>query len=657
MKALPDATPHDPAMARRRFLRTLATGWMAFSLPPLHAKEGDSAGGDDSFDGLSRDLLRDWGDGMLKVQIHNPTDSTKHGALGCPACGIIHGRCMDAVYPFLHLAKVTGQAKYLDAGVAVFEWSKNVSQDDGSWTVIADPKSWKGITVFGAIALAETLHRHGDLLDAATRQRWRDRLGRAGDYLHQTFTALDFSNVNYGCTGIYGFELLGRVLDRPAYFERSRTLASALNDFLTRPNGLLCGEGKPANGTSPHGCSPVDLGYNVEESLPALALCAKATGDTTLSATVGSLLQSQLDFMLPDGGWDNSWGTRQFKWTYWGSRTCDGCQPGYALFAEDHPAFATAVFENTRLYRQCTADGLLHGGPHYASHGVKPCVHHTFTHAKALAFLRDHGDLVRKLHATTPLPRATADGIREYPEIATWLAARGPWRATVTACDWIYHKQAQQPTGGAISMLWHPQAGPLFAGSMARYHPVEPNNMQPCPEDHPLTPRVEWREDGKWFTQLYDLTAKVTTSDKDGVIGFDVAARLLNQERREPANGKSACLIDYRLDAETVTIAVSAPGVGSEANRSRLVLPVISPDGEAVLQTNATRIEIRKPRCTVVLDANAPLRIQETGRSRIFNPVPGFEAVPVIAEIPEGARLECRMRVLPLNRPFHPPQH
>ena len=61
---------------------------------------------------------------------------------------------MDAVYPFLHMAKVTGEGKYLEAGISVFEWSKNVSHDDGSWTVISDPKSWKGITVFGAIALA-----------------------------------------------------------------------------------------------------------------------------------------------------------------------------------------------------------------------------------------------------------------------------------------------------------------------------------------------------------------------------------------------------------------------------------------------------------------------------------------------------------------------
>jgi hypothetical protein len=644
---------NDPARftarpTRRHFIQTAALGGLAVSLSPICVVGAADPAGDASFDELSRDLLRDWCDGMLKVQILNPADKTRHGALNCPACGIIHGRCMDAVYPFLHMAKVTGQTKYLEAGIAVFEWAANVSHDDGSWTVIADPKSWKGITVFGAIALAEALDRHGDLLDATTRQRWHERLGQAADYIHKTFTKLDFSNVNYGCTGIFAFSLLGRVLDRPAYFERGRQLAATLKDFITQPNGLLFGEGKPATQTSPRGCRPVDLGYNVEESLVALALAAKATGDADLKATVIRLLKAHLEFMLPDGGWDNSWGTRHAKWTYWGSRTSDGCQPGFALFAEDHPAFATAVVENTRLYRRCTADGLLHGGPHLASHGVKPCVHHTFTHAKALAALRDHGDLARRIHTTAPLPRAVADGVREYPETATWLAARGPWRATVTATDWIYNKQVQQPTGGALSMLWHQRVGPLLAGSMAEYYLIEAYNMQthPDPVDRPLTPRVELLQDDTWFTQLFDLAAKVVPSDRDGVIRFEISGRLLDRERREPARGKPGFSLVYQFDSGTLLIAAQAPGAGSGEDRPRLVLPIISPTGETVNQTAPNRIEIHKPQGKLVIEANAPLQIEKTPRSRIFNLVPGFEAVPVAADIPADGRLECRIRVI-----------
>lgn len=277
-------------------------------------------------------------------------------------------------------------------------------------------------------------------------------------------------------------------------------------------------------------------------------------------------------------------------------------------------------------------------------------MHHTFTHAKTLATVRDHGDLARQIHATAPLPRAVADGVHEYPEIATWLAARGPWRATVTAYDWIYHEHAQQPTGGALSMLWHQQAGPLLAGSMARYYLVEKNNMQlhPDPVDSPLTPRIELWQGDAWFTQLYDLAAKVIPSDREGVVGFEVSGRLLDEARREPVQGRSGFLLEYRFDGETATIAAQAPDFGSSAGRPQLVVPLISPNGEKVMQPAPDRIEIHKPQGIVVIEANVPLRIQKTARSRIFNLVPGFEAVPIIAEIPPDARLECRIRVIPL---------
>lgn len=47
------------------------------------------------------------------------------------------------------------------------------------------------------------------------------------------------------------------------------------------------------------------------------ALMAK---DTDLLTLVDRSMATHLEFMLPDGAWDNSWGTRSFKWTYWGGR-------------------------------------------------------------------------------------------------------------------------------------------------------------------------------------------------------------------------------------------------------------------------------------------------------------------------------------------------
>ncbi|MGQ1784902.1 MULTISPECIES: hypothetical protein [unclassified Saccharicrinis] len=79
------------------------------------------------------ELLMDWCDGMIKIQVVKPSYPNVHGMLECPSCSNVHTRLMDAVYPFLYMAKVTEDHKYLDAGIALMEWGDNVSRPDGAW--------------------------------------------------------------------------------------------------------------------------------------------------------------------------------------------------------------------------------------------------------------------------------------------------------------------------------------------------------------------------------------------------------------------------------------------------------------------------------------------------------------------------------------------
>ncbi len=643
--------PRETDLTRRAFLNRAALASVALAAWPsgrtlAAALAGKSAKAAQPEEWTS--LLREWVDGMLALQIHAPDEPERHGALRCDSCDFIHGRCMDAVYPFFHMAKVTGEKRYLDAGIKVFEWSKNVSQPDGSWTVIKDPTSWRGITIFGAIALAETLHYHGDLLKPAMRERWTARLAAAAAYIHREFT-LDFTNINYGATAVYGLHLFGDVLGKPAYKERSRELLRGIPAYVTE-NGLLFGEGKPSNARSARGLPPVDLGYNVEESIIAIALYAAEEKDPVALALAQRLLNAHLEFMLPDGGWDNSWGTRHAKWSYWGSRTCDGCQPGFAALAHLNPAYGTAAVKNLRQLRACTRDGLLYGGPHYAARGAKPCVHHTFTHAKALAAVLDRG-LASQLTDTTPLPRAAADGIKAFPEVAVWLAARGPWRATVNSYDFVYGKQANPPTGGVLSLLWHEKTGPLCAGSMPSYAMVERNNMQPDPAgaDEPLTPRLEVWENGTWFTQLYDLNAAVTAQSSDAAVEFKVATSLRNAKGAAPAAGECKFELGYRFDREALTVRAKFLRAGNKLAPS-LVWPIISLSGEKVERVSEKKLLIHRAGGRVVAEADVPLAIApiKTGRERIFNLVPGFEALPIVAAFPAGRdEIEVRLSVLP----------
>lgn len=639
-------------MKRKEFIQLSTLGSVGVSLPistllnscaektaPTHSLE---------FKNLTINLLKDWCDGMISVQINNPSNLEEHGALGCPSCSHIHGRCMDAVYPFLYMADVTGDKKYLNAAILVMDWAENnVSQENGSWTVIPNPKSWKGITIFGAIALAEALYYHGHVLDEERRNAWTARLEKAGNYVYKTFT-ISFTNINYGGTAIYGLHLIGSVLQNNEFKAKSKSLAEEVKSYFTANENLLFGECKPdAKKLSAKGLHGVDLGYNVEETLNSLVMYALKEKDKELLQIVTKSLNSHLEFMLPDGAWDNSWGTRQYKWSYWGSRTCDGSQPAFAMMADSNPAFGTAAIKNTELLQRCTANGLIHGGLHYVSHGIPPCVHHTFTHAKPLTALLDHWEHLREINKDTDLPRVTNDGVIDFKDLDVSLFARGDWRGTVSAYDAIYKDgDYRQATGGALSVLYHNKVGLLCAASMAIYKLVEPYNQQPNPgDDFALTPRVETFKDEVWYSNIFDRTATIRSTDNESKIQLIGKTQLKNKSNNIVSETASDFELSYQCSKDLLQIKAKTDQFIKEA--TAFVLPIISPTGEKVNQPKPNEITIQKLEGLVSIQASVPLKIKETPKERVFNMVPGAEAVPIMAYFEKNNQeVEIRITVL-----------
>lgn len=85
--------------------------------------------------------------------------------------------------------------------------------------------------------------------------------------------------------------------------------------------------------------------------MPNLAYYALMVNDRELLSIVERSMNTHLEFMLPDGAWDNSWGTRSFKWTYWGGRTSDGFMGGYYAMAAHHPEYLEAIRRNMQLLK------------------------------------------------------------------------------------------------------------------------------------------------------------------------------------------------------------------------------------------------------------------------------------------------------------------
>jgi hypothetical protein len=600
------------------------------------------------------DLLRIWCDGLIAHQVVEPADPALRGGLLCPACGIIHGRCGDAVYPLLRMAHNTGEAKYLQSALIVHEWSeRQVSRADGSWINDVTLSSWQGITVFHAIALAEALHHHGSVLDSATRTRWTERLARAANFL-DGFITIETGNVNYPVTASYCFALCGEVLGEPKYTERGRQLAHASLEQFT-PGGLLAGEGHPLKGVSAKGCRPVDLGYNVEESLPALTMYSLLTGDNVVLERTIAALRTHMEFMLPDGAWDNSWGTRNYKWSWWGSRTSDGCHPAFVLLADREASFREAAWRNLELMGACTHEGLLFGGPDYLAHGDLPCIHHTFTHAKALATVLDRGLANLRTTERISLPRDEAYGVRNFPEIGTRLAAIGDWRATVTDYDWEYVEHVQagaggggggHATGGALSLLYHRALGPILTASMTEYQMIEISNQQAFRDGPhmPLTPRIEYAAaPSAVYTSLNDLAAVVKTTNAANEIEFEARGRL--QTAAHKNLGEVRYRLVYRVSDGVVEILASTEDAEGGSAPFRFILPVISRANEQVEQPDGKTVRIHKPKGTLTVRTDAATGFEALPKERTFNLVPGFECVPiqVVMEPGKGVRLELQV--------------
>lgn len=592
----------------------------------------------------AEELLTTWIDKMLFYQCSD-LHSSLDGGIICPACARIHGRIGDAVLPLMYLADKTKNPKYLDAAKKLMKWMEVQHRPDGSYMNDVNVSDWNGTTVFAAIALYEALYYHGHLLDDSTRNHWTKRLNEAGDFIlnnpviySRRRENMKNQNVNYSASATYALYAIGEMCHRDDYKKEAREIATDLIPYFTSNDFFLFGEGPNIWTMTPNGCRPVDLNYNVEESLPNLAYYAILAQDTTMLALVERSMLTHLEFMLPDGAWDNSWGTRSFKWTYWGGRTSDGFMGGFYVLADKHPEFFTAIRRNISLLRKATFDGLLYGGMHYRDSGVSPCIHHSLGHSKALASFLEHKKWPSDKEVA--LPRDSAYGVKFFKDIRTWLVAEGPWRATVTGFDAEYKIKGTHPMGGAISVLWHQVAGPLFAATMNRYCLIEAPNMQSHTKKYLMsgTPRIEIQRAGVSYSNLDDLQTKMEYRDEAGVHHFYVQSNLVDIDQRCPFDKPVNATLHYAFSDQRVIIEAECKEDAS------LVLPLIASPKEKISMADGM-VTVQKQETQLCLKCSSgEMSMAPTNDDlRIFNPVPGFSFVPIIITSKRGEKMSVEI--------------
>ena len=534
-------------------------------------------------------LMKDWCDELLKTQLSLP-DPLLDGAIVCPGCAVVHGRCADMVLPLVLLYRDTRDEKYLTAAKKLIDWTEYnlLSENDDYRNDLAN--RWKGTNIFTCLMLGETLHRFHDVLDKETFTKW-DAIfrRRAAASIGWCEKAGPHINYNAGAAAMFAFAY--------NYTGEKKFLDNAIKqEQFCRAHfdkeGLFFGEGKPLDGTTAKGCHFIDMGYNLEESIPLLVLHALWMKDDEKIKYYTDRAIDHLGFLLPDGAIDNSWGTRQNKWTYWGSRTSDGMHEGLVYAAKDNPVIAKAVRRNVELLDNCTVDGRLYGGLMYHAADEPACIHHAFDKVKSLAVLYlEMGDEFETCEDAV-LPRES-DGVKSYQNGYLYTVTKGDFVATVNACD-THIYAASETGGGAISMLWNKKYGAVMAATMYRFVTTEPMNMQ-----------IQRHVDNEVCA-----TARLGRSDTDKTVELEQNGYTITAKSEQ-----SGFEIKYEFCENSVKINILSN------KDSEYVLPIVSQKGDNVAVKE--KEVIFKDILSVSFDGECA--VTPDGEKRHFHPVGGFQ--------------------------------
>ena len=569
--------------------------------------------------------LKSYMDRVVKNQITEIKDPHFYGAVLCPSCMHAHGRIADAVYPLVAMYRYTSEVKYLDCARRTVEWSENNLLRTSGEYFNDKVNSWIGTTVFTSISFGETLILHGEVLPEDFYSYIYKIYVRLTDFVKYKFIESGFdTNVNYFAAYASAMSIAYRLTGKGEYKDYAEEMLKRLFDRFV-VDGIVVGEGMRTK--SPKGLYGVDIGYNVEETLPALSACAHYLDDEELERTVMDMWRRHLEFMLPDGAWDNSFGSRHDKWTYYGSRTSDGAATGLCYIWDKDPIFAEAAERNLELMRICSKDGYLYGGRMYIEAGEEPCLHHSFTHAKSFAAMIDHGFVHKE---RVRLPREEEYGRKHIAASAVELISLGDFRATVSACDAFHHKGACTG-GGCMTMLWHERVGAIFAATMAKYERAEPYNMQYTRRFESIS-CLSMRVECDGYSSVNAKDATFTVSEKEKCIFTTADGELQNE-----AFARSGIYsLSYEFSPESVKITAHSELGGD------LVLPVIC-GADGVLEIDGAEATIKRGDALIKVKSDSEIVCES---EKAFNLVGGFVASILKINIEEGQSVSAEISVV-----------
>ena len=538
-------------------------------------------------------LMKRWCDTLITYKVKTNTPYTD-GALLCPACHVIHGRIADLCFPLTVIWDRTADEKYLMEADSLIDWTEyNLKSSSGIWYNDAGNR-WIGTSAFAAMSIGDAIYHFGDKLPSRYKEKWFSIYVRIMDAITH-WEENGFHPVsNYYCGIAASLALAWRITGNETYYDKSKFW---LNNALSRfdQDGLLYGEGYPMEAED--GSHTIDMGYNLEESIPLLLRYSELTGEHR--EFFRQRLHDHLEFLLPDGAIDNSFGTRHNKWTYWGSRTSDGIISGLALVTDD-TVFLNACERVLTLYEKCTHDGLL-AMPMADEAGEPTCIHHTFTHAKALAALVCAKNVPEV--RMTSIPCEENYGIKSYQNGKLLLVSNGEFRATFSAIHAMLLDSYASNGGGSMNLLYHKSYGVICAATSAEYKPSEPLNQQYL-RNADRTPCM---------TAQFVIDGEMACKDKSVNLTYN-GMKITSSAEKWRA--------DYAINSKSVTINLTSEnGVYN--------LPIVCKKSSTVILSSDKKMLLIDSKLRI--NSSSPMTVDTS--VRVFNQVGGLMYLPIGIEI------------------------
>ncbi|MFZ4622283.1 MAG: hypothetical protein ACOYNS_17105 [Bacteroidota bacterium] len=563
---------------------------------------------------------------LLKLQITEKNDPN-FGALSCPECKVLHTRAAESVLPFAVVYQKTGDKRYRDAAIRVTNWLIKQQFPEGQWK--ETPWEWTGTTADQLLMIVYSYPILQKSLSADEQNLWLASMKHAADYLVK-YMSPDFASMNYCPTSAAVLAAVYRLVPDSAYLRKAKNLArwtvAKMDDA-----GFIQGEAARSHGIK-YG---VDLGYELDMSLWGLGLYARLTNDSFIEGTVKRALQKDIYFMYPNGAIDASWGSRCYKWTTFGSKTADGPQILFSMYADDDLRYVTAAVKNLRYLRTMIKDGMIGNGPQFWSlFPSQLCNYPTFARAKNLSLAYLIG--FQKETVLVPLPSDETGWMKYYPTVNVAVARSKNFMMTVSAYGYKDLANTnggqynQHPTGGSACNVWAKDFGFLQTSSQTRYVRGEPIHM-PAVNDTviALTPRLEFMDSTGFFTNLYEFEGRMAVrSNADTVAVITTVGELKDEQWYQGGIGYT---IEHRLfdDAVEKTVTVNFHDHQTPVN-------IIEP----FVQDSLTTFDFIDARTVIIRGAKRTLKfeiIRGTGTaerspkaSRFLFPFPSMKCEPIV---------------------------